>query len=114
MAAAALANVAFHALHAPALPWSVLPLALYGIGTSLAMPCLTLMALDLFPERRGLAASCQSFVQSSGNAVVTAILAPLLWGSAFTLSLGMLALMFCGGAAFLGYTLLLLRSRRSA
>jgi DHA1 family bicyclomycin/chloramphenicol resistance-like MFS transporter len=114
MASAALANVAFHAFLPPALPWSVLPLALYGIGTSLSMPCLTLMALDLFPERRGLAASCQSFVQSSGNAVVTAILAPLLWGSALSLSLGMLALMSLGALAFLAYLLLLRRDRRSA
>jgi DHA1 family bicyclomycin/chloramphenicol resistance-like MFS transporter len=106
MATAALANVAFHALHAPALPWSVLPLALYGIGTSLSMPCLTLMALDLFPERRGLAASCQAFAQSGGNALVTAVLAPLLWGSALSLSLGMLTLMSLGALAFLAYTLL--------
>lgn len=110
MAAAALANVTFHTLHAPALPWSVLPLALYGIGTSLSMPCLTLMALDLFPERRGLAASCQAFAQSSGNAVVTAVLAPLLWGSALSLSLGMLALMSCGALAFLAYLYLLRRN----
>ena len=111
MAAAALANVAFHALHAPGLPWSVLPLALYGIGTSLSMPCLTLMALDLFPERRGLAASCQAFAQSGGNALVTAVLAPLLWGSALHLSLGMLALMATGAFAFLAYTLLLRHHR---
>jgi DHA1 family bicyclomycin/chloramphenicol resistance-like MFS transporter len=113
MATAALANVVFHFLHAPALPWSVLPLALYGIGTSLSMPCLTLMALDLFPERRGLAASCQAFAQSGGNALVTALLAPLLWGSALSLSLGMLALMACGALAFLAY-LILRRHHRHA
>ena len=114
MATAALANVTFHAFCAPALPWSVLPLALYGIGTSLSMPCLTLMALDLFPERRGLAASCQAFSQSGGNALVTAVLAPLIWGSALSLSLGMLALMAAGALAFLAYTLLYRRSRSTA
>jgi MFS transporter, DHA1 family, multidrug resistance protein len=31
---------------------------------SLAMPNLTLFALDPFPEQRGLAASCQTFFQS--------------------------------------------------
>ncbi len=110
MATAALANVAFHALHAPELPWSVLPLALYGIGTSLSMPCLTLMALDLFPERRGLAASCQAFAQSGGNALVTALVAPLLWGAALHLALGMATLMTAGGLAFVVYLLLLRRS----
>lgn len=107
MAAAAVANVAFHALHAPALPWSVLPLALYGIGSSLSMPCLTLMALDLFPERRGLAASCQAFAQSGGNALITAVVAPLLWGAALHLALGMITIMMAGALAFLAYTLLL-------
>ena len=111
MAAAALGNLAFHAWHAPVLPWSILPLVVYVVGSSLSMPSLTLMALDLFPERRGLASSCQGFMQSSGNALVTAIVAPLLWGSAFTLSTGMLAMLTVGGVAFVGFVLLHRRMR---
>ncbi|WP_041453328.1 multidrug effflux MFS transporter [Anaeromyxobacter dehalogenans] len=103
MAVAALANVLFHALHAPALPWSVLPLVGYVLGTSLAMPSLTLMALDLFPERRGMASSCQAFMQTAGNALVAAALAPLLWGSARTLSLGMAGGLAVGALAFAAY-----------
>ncbi|MBK8479337.1 MAG: multidrug effflux MFS transporter [Opitutaceae bacterium] len=106
MATAALGNLTFHLWHAPALPWSILPLVVYVLGCSLSMPSLTLLALDLFPERRGLASSCQGFVQSSGNALVTALLAPLLWGTGLALSLGMLAL-FAGGAAAFGLSLLL-------
>lgn len=106
MVTAALGNVAFHYWHAPALPWSILPLVVYVLGCSLSMPSLTLLALDLFPERRGLASSCQGFVQSSGNALVTAVLAPLLWGTGLALSLGMLAL-FAGGAAAFSLSLLL-------
>ncbi|OQB96674.1 MAG: Bicyclomycin resistance protein [Verrucomicrobia bacterium ADurb.Bin122] len=101
MAGAALANLLFHAFFPPMTPWSVLPLAIYSVGTSLAMPSLTLMALDLLPQRRGLAASCQGFVQSAGNAVVTASIAPLVWGSAFTMSVNMVALMTLGGGMFL-------------
>jgi len=100
MAVAAGGNLLFHAVAAPALPWSVLPLVLYVVGSSLAMPSLTLMALDLFPQRRGLASSCQSFVQSSGNALVTAVLAPLLWGSAPTLAAGMAVLLGLAAVAF--------------
>ncbi len=100
MGTAALANAALHWWRAPALPWSILPLVLYVLGSALAMPSLTLMALDLFPQRRGLASSCQGFMQSAGNAVVTAVLAPLLWGTALNLSLGMLAMLAAGGVAF--------------
>ena len=104
MIAAAAGNVAFHALSAPALPWSVVPLVVYVLGASLAMPSLTLMALaELFPARRGMAASCQAFVQTSGNALVIAVLAPLLWGSALALSLGMAGALLVGSAAFLAY-----------
>ncbi len=106
MMTAALGNLAFHFWQPPSLPWSILPLVVYVLGCSLSMPSLTLLALDLFPERRGLASSCQGFVQSSGNALVTALLAPLLWGTALALSLGMLAL-FAGGAAAFGLSLLL-------
>ena len=103
MALAAAGNVLFHVFQAAALPWSVLPLAGYVVGSALAMPSLTLMALDLFPHRRGLASSCQGFMQTTGNAVVTAAIAPLLWGTARRLSGGMLALFIASGAAFCLY-----------
>jgi DHA1 family bicyclomycin/chloramphenicol resistance-like MFS transporter len=106
MAAAALWNFVFHSLHAPALPWSVLPLALYVLGSALSMPSLTLMALDLFPHRRGLASSCQGFVQTGSNAVITAVLAPALWGTAQRLSAGMLSLFAAGGIALGVYVML--------
>ena len=100
MATAALGNFAFHTFHAATLPWSILPLVFYVLGSALAMPSLTLMALDLFPARRGLASSCQGFVQSSGNALVTALLAPLLWHSGLSLAGGMLTLVACGALSF--------------
>ena len=103
MAGAAGVNVLFHAFFPPTLPWSILPLVVYVLGSSLAMPSLTLMALDLFPSRRGLASSCQAFVQTSGNALVTAVVAPLLWGSALSLSLGMAGALAVGAGAFLVY-----------
>jgi hypothetical protein len=30
---------------------------------SIAMPAMSLLALELFPARRGMASSCQSFLQ---------------------------------------------------
>ena len=71
----------------PALPWSVAPLFVYTLGMSLAMPSLTLLALDPFPAQRGLAASCQTFLQSGFNSLVAGLIAPALWGSTLTLAL---------------------------
>lgn len=106
MAFAAVGNGILHWLQPAALPWSVLPLALYVLGTAVAMPSLTLMALDLFPHRRGLASSCQGFVQTLGSAVVAAAIAPMVWGTARRLSAGMLTLFAASGAAFAIYVLL--------
>jgi MFS transporter, DHA1 family, multidrug resistance protein len=94
-------NLVYHFFNAPSLPWSLLPLPLFFLGSSLAMPILTLLALDLFPGKRGTASSCQSFAQSIGNAVATAVIAPLLWGSALHLAWGMALLLSMAVAAFL-------------
>ena len=96
MGAAALGNVLLNLWLPPALPWSVMPIFVYTCGMSVAMPCLTLLALDPFPRQRGLAASCQMCLQSSANGLVAGVLAPALWGSTRTLALSMGALMLLG------------------
>ena len=75
-----------------------MPIFVYTFGMSVAMPCLTLLALDPFPRQRGLAASCQMCLQSSANGLVAGVLAPALWGSTRTLALSMGALMLLGAA----------------
>lgn len=97
MGVAVLLNFVLNAFYPPSLPWSVLPIPVYTFGMSLAMPCLTLLALDPFPEQRGLAASCQMFLQSTMNGLVAGVLAPALWGTTRTLALGMGSLMLFGG-----------------
>ncbi len=101
MAAAAAANVIINLAFPPGLPWSVLPLFPYLLGNALAMPNLTLMALDLYPAQRGMAASCQSFLQSALSTVGAGILAPLLWATPLTLAVGQCALLALGVAVLL-------------
>lgn len=103
MTLAVLLNLGISHLLPPGLPWSVLPIFVYVIGMALAMPSLTLLALDPYPQQRGLAASCQTFLQSSGNALVAAIFAPLLWASVGHLALGMAGFLLTGAAAALLY-----------
>jgi DHA1 family bicyclomycin/chloramphenicol resistance-like MFS transporter len=100
MMAAAMLNVLVSSLLVPGLPWSVAPVALYNVGMALAMPSLTLLALDLFPARRGLASSCQSFIQVGLNSLTAGLLAPILWFSPFTLAAGMTAFLAFGLLAF--------------
>ncbi|MDP3538164.1 MAG: multidrug effflux MFS transporter [Azonexus sp.] len=103
MVSAALINLGLNLALPPALPWSVMPLFVYTTGMALAMPCLTILALDPFPAQRGLAASCQTFFQSSFNSLAAALIAPALWGSTLSLALGMTGLMALGGFAALAH-----------
>ena len=42
--------------------WSLLPIAVFAFGWALMVPVVTLLVLDLHPERRGMASSLQSVV----------------------------------------------------
>lgn len=96
MIAAVIANISFHVLHAPQLPWSVAPLFLYAMGMALTMPSLVLFGLDIFPAQKGLAASCQAFLMSSINALTAGVLSPLASVSALRLSTVSALLMLTG------------------
>jgi DHA1 family bicyclomycin/chloramphenicol resistance-like MFS transporter len=91
MAVACAANVAYNYFYAAEVPWAVLPLFLYSFALSLAMPAMTLIALDHFPNNNGLASSMQSFVQMLIFALVSGMVAPLLFDSALKLALGVAA-----------------------
>lgn len=100
MASAALANLLVATLLSPGLPWSVLPIVLYTFGMALSMPSMTLLALELFPSHRGLASSCQSFLQVGINSTIAGVFAPLLWHSPLTLAAGMAGFLTLGGIGF--------------
>ena len=96
-------NAAVVTLVPPAVPWHVLPIFLYTIGSSLMMPSVTLLLLDLFPTMRGLGSSLQGFVQFAFSGVVAGTIAPLLAPSVVALMLGMLAFSTASACAWLVY-----------
>ncbi len=96
MAVAALANLAYAFAAPPTLPWAILPIAVYGIGFAMAMPSITLTTLDLFPTRRGMAASLQGFVSGMVNTLTAGLVSPALSGDTRALALGMAAMMGIG------------------
>lgn len=99
MGLAALINIALNLALPPGLPWSILPMPLYTLGMSLTMPSMTLLALELFPAQRGLAASCQMFIQSMHNSLIAGIIAPIAWQSTLTLAATMGTLLVLGTIA---------------
>jgi DHA1 family bicyclomycin/chloramphenicol resistance-like MFS transporter len=114
---ASVANVLYHALFPPALPWSVLPLFFYTFGMSVVAPGATLLVLDLFPHIRGTVASCQSFTQTMLAALVSGLIAPFLWHSVLWLAAGQLAFTLIGFFMWLAgrsYRQLLSRQNRNA
>lgn len=75
---------------------NIFPIALFNIGMALAMPILSLAALDRHPKIRGTAASGQAFMQMFISTVSAGLVIPLLWASPTGLALGMLAYMVFG------------------
>jgi DHA1 family bicyclomycin/chloramphenicol resistance-like MFS transporter len=82
-------DVGVAALVPPGVPWHVLPIMIYAMGSSVTMPSATLLLLDLFPTMRGLASSLQGFLQFVLAAVNAGTIAPILAGSLLSLALGM-------------------------
>ena len=76
----------------------ILPVVVYATGMSLAMPNLSLLALEVFPAHLGLASALQGFGQAGFNAAVAGVLAPLLSGQVQFLASGMLLLNMTGFA----------------
>lgn len=100
MTLAATGNVVLNLLVPAQVPAAIVPLFFYVGGMALTMPCLQLLAMDLFPTRHGMASSCQGMIQSVVNAITAGLLAPLLWGSSLSLAWGMAGFLCLGGLVF--------------
>lgn len=103
MFSAAALNLAYSGFFEPALPWTVLPVMLYSMGMALGMPSVTLLALDLFPHNRGMAASLQGFEQSFLSGIVAGFVSPLLSHADLALAGGMAGLLLLGWLAWMMY-----------
>ena len=92
-----LANVLFKA-H---VSWALFPIAVFAFGWALMVPVVTLLVLDLYPERRGMASSLQAFIGASANGVVAGVIAPLVMHSTVALAAASLGMMGIGLLAWL-------------
>ncbi|HEY1393776.1 MAG TPA: MFS transporter, partial [Methylibium sp.] len=96
-----LLNLGLNLAFKPEAWWALLPLAVYSFGWALMVPVVTLMVLDLFPERRGMASSLQAFIGSVANGLVAGVIAPLVMHSTLALALASMVMMCVGLVAWL-------------
>jgi len=101
MVAVSVINVAANQLFEANVWWSLWPIALFAFGWALMVPVVTLLVLDLHPDRRGMASSLQAVVGSAANGVVAGVLAPLVMHSAYAMALTSAGLMLIGLASWL-------------
>ena len=101
MLAMALSNLLANALFAAHASWAMLPIAGFSFGWALMVPVITLLVLDLHPERRGMASSLQAFIGASANGVVAGAIAPLVMHSTVGLAATSLAMLSVGLLAWL-------------
>lgn len=84
-------------LNLPVSPfYNILPVALFNVGMALAMPILSLAALDRHAKIRGTAASGQAFVQMLLSTVSAGLIVPLVWAEPFGLAMAMAAYLLFG------------------
>ena len=102
-AAGVVLNLLISAFLPPHVAWNVLPIFVFTCGSSLIMPTITLLLLDLFPTMRGMTSSLQGFVQFALGGVVAGSIAPLLAHSLTALALGMAAFTGASFALWLVY-----------
>lgn len=100
MGLAASLNVGYNALLPAAVPWAVLPLMIFTLGLAIAMPAIQVVALGLFPDNRGLASSMMAFIQTMSFALVSGLVVPFVFDSAFKLACGLAVLTLLSLAAW--------------
>jgi DHA1 family bicyclomycin/chloramphenicol resistance-like MFS transporter len=88
-------NLVANLVFKPHASWALLPLGIFSFGWALMVPVVTLLVLDLHPERRGMGSSLQMFIGSTANGFVAGVISPLVMHSTIALastSLGLLGI----------------------
>jgi len=101
MLAVSIVNVALNALFEAQAWWALLPIAVFSFGWALMVPVVTLMVLDLVPDRRGMASSVQACVGSAANGIVAGVIAPLVMHSTLALALASFTMLSIGIVAWI-------------
>ena len=80
--------------------WALFPIGIFAFGWAMMVPVITLLVLDLHPERRGMASSMQMCVGSTANGLVAGVISPLVMHSTVALATASLVMMGVGLGAW--------------
>jgi MFS transporter, DHA1 family, multidrug resistance protein len=97
----ALINLLANALFAAHVAWAMFPVAIFAFGWAMMVPVVTLLVLDLHPDRRGMASSLQACIGASANGVMAGVIAPLVMHSTVGLAAASLVMLSVGLLAWL-------------
>ena len=100
MGVVSIVNVVLNLLLPPHPAWALLPVAFFAFGWALMVPVVTLMVLDMAPDRRGMASSLQACVGSAANGLVAGVVAPLVMHSTVALAFASMGMMGVGLVAW--------------
>jgi DHA1 family bicyclomycin/chloramphenicol resistance-like MFS transporter len=100
MGTVSVANLVLNLLFPASAWWALIPIGLFSFGWALMVPVVTLMVLDLVPERRGMASSVQAFVGGTANGLVAGAVVPLVMHSTVLLAGTSLAMLGIGAVAW--------------
>ena len=92
MALGTVLNAAQALTLSPLVVITIVPLMFYTTGIGIAMPAITVLALDCFPHNRGAASAVQGFMQMMGNALIASLAVPLLSQRPDWMALGQVSL----------------------
>jgi MFS transporter, DHA1 family, multidrug resistance protein len=92
----ALVNLIANLLFKAHVLWALPPIAVFAFGWAMMVPVVTLLVLDLHPERRGMASSLQACIGASANGLVAGLIAPLVMHSTVLLAASSLSMMCVG------------------
>ena len=92
----AVVNLAANLLFQAHVSWALIPLGIFSFVWALMVPVVTLLVLDLHPERRGMASSLHMFIGSSANGLVAGVVSPLVMHSTVGLAAASLSMLSLG------------------
>ncbi|MEY2718299.1 MAG: hypothetical protein RL539_1331, partial [Pseudomonadota bacterium] len=66
---------------------AIFPVALFTLGWALTVPAITVRAIDLYPSRRGMASSMQSFIGGLSNSLMAGLIVPAVMHSLLAMAM---------------------------
>ncbi|NDH30111.1 MAG: Bcr/CflA family efflux MFS transporter [Betaproteobacteria bacterium] len=103
-AAASALNIALTLAYPGSVWMAIAPIGVYTLGWALMVPAVTVRAIDLYPSRRGMASSMQSFIGGVSNSLVAGVLVPAVMHSLLAMALSSAAALVIGALAWFAHS----------